>query len=161
MEPAAHADAELINYFPSFSLPRPPLSQPRLVQPCPQTGESRPRCGCAPLPGGLSRTPPGLGDTGAAPLDGTASLGEPEGERLLLGHSVPSPGHSIPARGSQNPSPARGSQNSFPGAEQPFPGTQHPIPGVQIIPLPGQTATPPAPVTPMCRNPPEHPHPRP
>lgn len=109
MEPAAHADAALINCFPSFSLPPPPVPKPGASSLARGVGSHglggrsaagprrysavvlRCRGGCA-----CPRTPPGAGGHRGCtprrhPFPGRAG--------------VPSPGQGIPSPGGRAPPP--------------------------------------------------------
>lgn len=152
MEPAAYADAELINCFPSFSLPPPPV---------PKHGRSSFACRR-----GVTASVRGCSAAGRAVPDSSGAGGHKGCTPGL--HSFPGrAGGRVPPPRAEHPRPGvsasllRGLQDPFPGAQRPFPGAQHPFPGVQITPFPAQTAAPPAPVPPIHGTPLEHPHPRP
>lgn len=156
MQPAAHADAELMDNFPSFPLPPPPVPQHGRSSLAHGGASPGPAVGCSAAGGAVPAATgagghrgcphgwhrfPGRAGGRAAPPRGTAS---PAGVSAFLprGQRIP----SSPSRDAQHPS--RGSHPPFAGASrgcscpshpnvpQP-PGTPPPPPLTRVICLQG------------------------
>lgn len=160
MELAAYADAELINCFPSFSLPPPPVPKHGWSSLACRRGSHGLGAGALRCRAGCPGRHRGWGAPGLHPSTAPLLWASGWANACPPGQSFPSPGHGIPRRRSEPLFPG-GQRIPSPVPSNPSREAQHPFPGVRIIPFPGQTATPPAPVTPICRDPLVHPHPRP
>lgn len=118
MEPAAYADAALINRFPSFSLPPPPVPKPGAPQPRLGGWDRSPggaAGGCFTAGVGVPvHDSPGAGGggTGAAPPDGTPSFPgaehpPPRGRPRLLPPQPPQTTSTHPGTAPPPPPPPR------------------------------------------------------
>lgn len=116
MQPAAHADAELMDNFPSFPLPPPPVPQHGRSSLAHGGASPGPAVGCS----GPGRHR-GWGTPGLSPW--MAPLPWASGWA-----SGSSPGHSIPRRGQRLPPPGgRESRAALPGMRSILPGFTSPL----------------------------------